>query len=76
MTEQLTLFPEEEQDYKVVQYFGKMVDTNGDEIYFVRTIKHGLTNYQAKNYCSDMNNKLFPGSSDYYDIIKRGESSI
>jgi len=70
MSEQLDLFPEQENNYKVVLYFGRMIDTMGDEIYFVRTIKSGMTKFAADELCRLMNRKIFPGSYDYYEVKK------
>ena len=53
-----------------------MRDTNGDEIYFVRTVKYGLTKYLAEDYCKNMNGRLIPGSSDYYDLVESGKNLI
>ena len=70
MSEQLELFSKPDQNYKVVRYFGKMTDTNGSEIYFVKTVKNRLTKYSAEEFCNQMNNKIYHDTSEYFEVTK------
>ena len=76
MPEQLNLFPEPQTNFKVIHYFGGMQDTNGDEIYFVKTIKNGFTKILAEDYCRVMNDKLRPGSNCYFEAVDSSNNLI
>lgn len=45
-----------------------MIDTNGDEIFFMRTIKTGLTKDAADELSRGLNQKLFSDRSDFYEV--------
>jgi len=76
MSEQLNLFPEEKRSYKIVHYFNGMVDTAGNEIFFVRTVKSSLTKYLAEECIKEMNKKIIPGSKEYFEIIESDKQFI
>ena len=70
MSVQLELFQQPDKNYKVVRYFGRMIDTNGSEIYFVKTVKNGLTKYLAEKYLEELKNGSLPGQEEFFELVK------
>ena len=70
MSVQLELFSKPDQNYKVVRYFGRMIDTNGCEIYFVQTIKAGLTKCLAEKFLQEQRTKIHSDDREFFDLVE------